>query len=169
MAQFARPDSDVTTASWTDAGTPLWSKLDDNSDADLIRHVAGSNSTCEVTLSNVTDPASSAGHVLRLRANKDLGVSDNVAVTARLQQGGVTKATLGTGNLTDVFQTFTHALSAAEADSITDYADLTVELDQAWTADLGLDPKAQVAWLELEVPDVAAAAASKSLLLQGVG
>ncbi len=66
MAQFARPDSDVTVDAWGTA--PLWSKIDEvtPSDADSISSFdfPPAIHECEVGLSNVTDPTSSTGHIM---------------------------------------------------------------------------------------------------------
>jgi hypothetical protein len=71
MAQFARPDADASAGSWTTA--PLWSKIDEAtaSDTDFIFSNNNINGdVCEVSLSNVTDPAASTGHVVRYRYRK---------------------------------------------------------------------------------------------------
>ena len=54
MAQFGRPDGDVTVGVWTTA--PLWQSIDEASfsDADFISSNNNTNDSAEVSLSNVT-------------------------------------------------------------------------------------------------------------------
>src|SRR4030066_2081634 len=64
MAQTGRPASDITTGSWGTA--PLWSKINDDSDAVYISTTAAAT-TGEVKLSALNTPLSS-GHVVTIRA-----------------------------------------------------------------------------------------------------
>lgn len=128
--QFAAPDSDVSNAgSWTT--TNLFEKVDEAtaSDADFISSPsAPSNAACVLGLSNVTDPVSSTGHKLRVRYRKAAGSSHQMNLTYRLLQGGTQ---IGTWTATDIGTSFTtgeQTLTGGEADSITDYSDLRVEL-----------------------------------------
>lgn len=152
MAQYARPDSDITVGSWTSStGATLYGVVDESSasDSDYF-YRSGGDDTCEVGLSNVTDPVSSSGHVLRVRSNKS-GVGTITSLTASLMQGASTIAST-TCYVTDAtWTTTTLNLSAAEADSITDYSDLRVRLVQDWAS--GVATRSQVSWIEFEVPD----------------
>lgn len=156
MAQFARPDSDVSNAgAWTTA--PLWSKVDETvaSDADLITSAVGPvNAMCELGLSDVTDPRVGTGHIWRVRAQRTGGVFD-VAYTLKvdLMEGATVRATqthsIGTlATWTD----FTRTLTAGEADAITDYANLRVRLTADDAGSL-LSDSVRVSFAELEVPD----------------
>lgn len=128
--QFAAPDSDVSNAgSWTT--TTLYTKVDETtaSDADFISSPsAPSNAACVLGLSNVTDPAVSTGHKLRVRHRKGAAGSHQMNLQYRLLQGGTQ---IGSWTATDIGTSFTTAeqtLTGGEADSITDYSDLRVEL-----------------------------------------
>ena len=88
MAQFARPSSDVATGNWT--STPLWQKVDEvtRSDTDFISSANNtSGDTCELGLSNISDPALSTGHVLRYAYRKSAAVGHSIDVRVRLLQG----------------------------------------------------------------------------------
>lgn len=162
MAQFARPDSDVTTTGFTFVGGGSgWVVLDEATanDADRAYGANGGGNTLEVGLSDVTDPVSSSGHVIRFRAAKvnsgTLNATGNaVQVTCGLYQGTTLIASLTTGNLGSSWSAFSFTLTGTEADSITDYADLRLRFTD--TANGG-SPSGRrggaVSWAELEVPN----------------
>lgn len=152
MSQFGRPDSDVTKGAWTaSSGTDLYPMLDEVSpdSADYIILTNQTSNTCEVGLTNVTDPVSSSNHVVRVRGRR----VGTVTLTAYLYQGTTQictfSLTLGTTDATTEY-----TLSGAEADAITDYSDLRIRLT-------GTASNAArfiyIVWAELDVPDVATA------------
>ncbi|HYE78030.1 MAG TPA: hypothetical protein VEI97_08595, partial [bacterium] len=137
---FARPSADTNNpGSYTDQGggsSNIFGTIDETvaSDADFIRSGTDPANAVYVTkLSNVTDPVSSTGHILRVRAGTDVSSGGNqIDLTAQLRQGYVSEGTLGTliATLTQTnvtaggFTTYSHTLSGAEADAITDYTSL---------------------------------------------
>ena len=162
MAQFVRPIADLdNTGLWTT--TPLWSKIDDSvgsGDADFISSDASpvSGEMFTVDGSTVTDPVSSIDHILRIRSSKTAGGANN-DVVVELRQGYTSEASQGTliatltGLVTtDVPTTFTLTLSAAQANSITNYADLQF---RCWMAKNGGGASSQgfIYDVELEVPN----------------
>jgi hypothetical protein len=178
MAQFARPSSDVTDGSWlTDAGSSvLYAAIDEASasDTDYIYSPDNTNTTCEIALSSVTDPTSSTGHIVRYRyARSDESASPIAAasggstssVQVFLYQGATLIATGTSRNTFDgAWAADSFTLSGTEADNITNYADLRVQI----TATGGGGSPANrrgvaVSWAELEVPD--AAVIPQSLLM----
>lgn len=138
MAQFARPDADLVIGSWTeddDTTDALFGEIDEatRDDADFDKSedltAAGDTSAFAVSLSDVTDPESSSGHTIRAALRKQ-GTAQMDA-TVELRQGytseasqGTLIATLSQSALTTSFTEYTHTLSSAEADAITDYTDL---------------------------------------------
>lgn len=138
MAQFGRPSADTyRDAAWTeDDGTTdaLFGEIDESvaSDTDYIKTSVAPTSEAYVTaLTTVEDPISSSGHVVRYRYAKSAAGGAAVDLTVELRQGYVNEAGQGTliatwshTDISDVFTTQTQTLSGAEADSITDYADL---------------------------------------------
>lgn len=157
MAQFARPDSNVTQTSFTNG----FAAIDEAtaSDADFAYGANNTAAELEVGLSNVTDPASSSGHVFRYRiAKTNAGTVDGggnaVTVTVRLMQGTTQIATDTAKTADGTWTQYAYTLSAAEADAITDYTDLRLEFV---TSASGGSPANRrggaVSWAELEVPD----------------
>lgn len=138
MPQFARPDADTTLGNFQDqAGgtTSIFGSIDEATanDADFIRSPTSPISEVYVCrLSDVTDPASSTGHVMRMRTATDLNNQESLDFTQQLRQGYVSEGTPGTliatnsraGVTSNTFTDTAHALSGAEADAITDYTDL---------------------------------------------
>lgn len=157
MAQFGRPDSNVTQTSFTGG----FAEIDEASPSDTD-FAYGANNTAaelEVGLADVTDPVSSSGHIFRYRiAKTNAGVVDGagnaVTVTARLLQGTTEIAADTAKTATGTWTGYAFTLSAAQADAITDYADLRLEFV---TSASGGSPAARrggaVSWAELEVPD----------------
>jgi hypothetical protein len=139
MAQFGRPSADTYNADgYTDqggGGTNIYTTIDEVSldDGDYIRSALTPTSDVYVTkLSSVEDPQSSAGHTVRVRRSKDAAGGDTITLTAELRQGYVNEGTPGTLIATimnavaidEAWTTTTYNLSGAEADAITNYADL---------------------------------------------
>lgn len=138
MPQFARPDGTTTLGNFQDqAGgtTNIHLTIDEAvaSDADYIRSPTSPASQVYVcSLSDVTDPVSSSGHIMRMRTATDLASQEAIDFTQQLRQGYVSEASLGTliasqsrtGVTSTTFTDSAYTLSAAEADSITDYTAL---------------------------------------------
>jgi len=125
--QFARPDGDQAIGSWTDDGggtTNIYQSIDETvaSDSDFIQSETNpaSNSLYEATLSNVTDPAVSTGHIVRYRYRKD-NADQTINIVVRLKQGASTIASATHSNISTSFTAGTFTLSGAEADNITVY------------------------------------------------
>ena len=158
MAQFGRPNSDITTTNWsTSSGSgTLASHIDETtfSDTDYILTTTD-DASCEVALSSVTDPAVSTGHIVRWRWRVANAGGGGERGGAFLVQGATTKATLATSyNLNrTAYDAMSYTLTGTEADSITDYSDLRLR----FTAEiLGASEELRVSWAEMEVPDAGA-------------
>lgn len=140
----ARPDADTTVGAWTSTGATLYEVVDEVSadDGDYIA-IVSTQDTCELRLSDVTDPVSSSGHVLRIRRKS---TADGYVLTYDLRQGSTSIKTASVGlSIGGFFTTLEVTLSGAEADSITDYTDLNIQLNGKY---------AQVSWIEFEVPSL---------------
>lgn len=149
MAQYARPDSDITVGGWTTE--PLYASVDESSanDTDYIAR-QGADGTCVLGLSSVSDPNVHTDHVLRVRSRK-IGAGVINSLTATLYCGATSIASTAC-SLTTSFVTTELTLSEAQAQAITDYADLRVQLASDWVS--GSLTGAYVSWVELEVPEV---------------
>lgn len=143
MAQFARPDADITDGAWlNEAGSAvnMFQSIDEDLaapvDTDYVEsESAPASSAVAFGLSNVTDPASSVGHIMRWRRSKEAAGGAQIDMTVQLRQGYVSEASLGTliksvadANVPDSATTTTATLSGAEADAITDYTDLQLRV-----------------------------------------
>lgn len=137
MAQFGRPSADTSIGGYSDQGggtTNIYTTIDEisPSDADYIRSaLAPSNAPYVTKLSNLEDPQSSTGHVVRYRYAKDAAGGAQIDLTAQLRQGYVNEGSPGTlikewthSDISETFTTAQQTLSGAEADSITDYTSL---------------------------------------------
>ncbi|MGL5936026.1 MAG: hypothetical protein ACRCZI_10465 [Cetobacterium sp.] len=137
MAQFARPSVD-TFAEWEeDDGTTsnIFDQINESvaDDLNFIRTALTPTNDVFVTkLTTVTDPSSSTGHIVRFRYRKDVAAGDQIDLTIQLRQGYVSEGTPGTLIAQTVLTNIdgsawtpgTFTLSGAEADAITNYADL---------------------------------------------
>lgn len=137
MAQFGRPSADTLRDNWEEddgTTTDIFDQIDEAvaDDADYIRTVLTPTSDVYVTkLTNLEDPLSSTGHVVRYRYGKSASGGDRIDITVELRQGYTNEGSQGTliasATHTDV-GAFPVAgsitLSGAEADSITDYTSL---------------------------------------------
>lgn len=148
MPQFGRPSTDDIIGEYTDeAGgvTNIWSHIDEVTavDTDYIRsaaHNAGFGAAAYTTkLTSVTDPVSSTGHIMRFRYSTDLDNQEPVDFGLDLRQGNAPGTIIAShpGVANVVSSTWTTAadytLSAAEADAITNYADLFYRFTLTWT------------------------------------
>jgi hypothetical protein len=137
MAQFARPSTDTTRDNWeTQAGgtTNIYLQIDESvaDDNDYIRTVLTPTNDVYVTkLTSVTDPVSSSNHTIRYRYGKNASAGDQIDLTVQLRQGYTNEGALGTlikeivhTNIGGFPVATSTTLSAGEADSITNYADL---------------------------------------------
>jgi hypothetical protein len=161
MAQFARPDADVSNN-----GNGGFADIDEAtaSDADYWWGDDNAADVLEVSLGNVTDPGVSTGHIVRVRLAKvDGGVYPGTGGTTPTQtvelfQGTTLIATaVSAVNAPDAWTQTDYTLSAAEADAITDYTDLRVRVTNTASGGSPANRRGGAAsWAELEVPDAAA-------------
>jgi hypothetical protein len=145
MAQYAVPDADIVDGTWLDEGAAAVNLYDGlvpgtpgsigaGDDATYIESVLGpSNAACAFRLSDVEDPVSSAGHIMRWRRGKNAAGGAQIDLTVSLHETYVNEGDQGTTinsfSDTDIPDSFTNTedtLSGGEADAITDYTDLQV-------------------------------------------
>ena len=131
MAQFARPDADVSTGNWSaSSGSALYAMIDESSASDSdyisVTDSDGSAEACTVGLSSVTDPDDTSSHSVVVRAYTDSFYS-SVTLNVALKAGSTT---IKSQNFTPStsFSNFTMSLSSSEAGSIgsSGYGDLSL-------------------------------------------
>jgi hypothetical protein len=152
VAQIVRPTSDVTTGSW--GTTPLFSKVNDQSDATVITSPAAATE-CELALGDPTAPSVDTGHILTVRCYAT-GSGAGEKLTHYLYQGTTLIATSaantisrGSGSIAD----YSYTLTTGEAALITDYTDLRIRMART-TGGGGETITVAECWLE--VPDASA-------------
>lgn len=157
MAQFLRPDSDVTQTSFTGG----FAEIDEAtaSDADFAY---GANNTAAVLEVGLSDPAATpdaAGtstvryRIAKVNSGTLSGTGNAVTITTAVYQGGTLiqtdTAKTATGTWTAYSFTFTH-------ESITDWTDIRLRFT---TSASGGSPSNRrggaVSWAEIEAPDAA--------------
>lgn len=157
MAQFARPDSDVTNTGSNNG----FEAIDEStpSDADFWWGDNNQADELEVGLTNVTDPGVDTGHVVRFRIAKVnagvlSGTGNAVTITARLMQGGTVIAARAADDATGTWTTHTWNLTTGEVSGITDYTDLRLEFVTSASGGTPANRRGgAVSWAELETPD----------------
>lgn len=105
------PVADSVEGGW--AAAPLWSKVDDASDADFIRASSlGSGDPCVLDFAAWTNPGSiSAGTAIVISAREAGG---DGAITIRLLDSGVEVAAFAMQTVTTTFAQYTFTLDAAQ-------------------------------------------------------
>ena len=134
MAQYARPNNDPSqTTNWVPStGSNLYAMIDEASpnDGDWVQvtdNMSGQTETFKVDLSSVTDPVSSSNHKVTVRASDSVGFG-TIDFVVKLKQGATTIASVTSFTLSSSAADHTYTLSAGEANSITDYGSLLLEI-----------------------------------------
>lgn len=119
--RYARPESTLAPGPWTaSAGEDLAAMISEPS-ADATTYIkATAPGSCEVAANPVEDPQTSSGQVVRYQAWSPTGDG----LTVRLKQGAAVIASWTHAALPIEPTIYAQTLSAAECDSITNYADL---------------------------------------------
>jgi len=107
--------------------------------------------TFEAGLTTLTDPVASLGHVLNYAYKKNASAGRTLDLQVELIENVTTRATRTHTDISANWRERNETLTATEADSITDYADLrmkfTFTVSGTGTARSGL-----VSWANLEAP-----------------
>lgn len=121
--RYARPIGDISAGPWiaSDGGYLSNAIAQDDS----ITMSANAPGVCEIKLAPVVDPMTSSGQVVRYQASSSSGGG----LTVRLKQGASVIAQWTLGSLSSTPTVYTQSLSAAQCDSITNYADLRFEFE----------------------------------------
>ena len=148
MTQFAIPTSDIAQDAWTegvgDGDGDAFDELDEGIDGGApdddttywqspANPAAGEAIRCAVGLeisgAALEDPGVNIGHILKARCRKGAAAGRSVDVTVRLFEGATQRASTSLANITNAWTTISLILTAAEADAITDYTNLRIEVD----------------------------------------
>jgi hypothetical protein len=141
MAQYGRPVSDLVNENWENQAsgtTNLYQAIDEAtaSDADYIQSAANPSSSDAYVAQLTTtleDPVSNTGHVVRWRRKKSASGGAEVDLAIELREGYVNETTQGSARwstsdttLPTSWTSTSDTLTTGEADSITDYTDLSL-------------------------------------------
>ena len=155
-SQFARPDADIETSGWIPH--PLFSRINEMvADTTSVRSTINPHGEdFTVSLSDVIDPLSPTGHIVRYVYDKDLGEdhrSKIINLTVDLKQGTIIIASKTHFDISGDPTPGSFTLTASEADQITDYSGLRLTFTATAGAGSG-ERLAKIKWAELEVPAV---------------
>jgi phosphohistidine phosphatase SixA len=124
--RYARPQSDISAGAWLPStGSDLYAMIDEVSQDSADYISTSTPSTCEVRLNPVVDPGTSSGQVVRYQ----VWSPDGDGVIVSLMQGAAVIASWTHASLPATATVFARELSAAECDSITDYANLRFKFE----------------------------------------
>ncbi|MDQ5880011.1 MAG: hypothetical protein QG638_2748 [Pseudomonadota bacterium] len=126
--QYARPNADISNTGWLPlSGSDLYPMVDETvrDDATYI-YTTTPGALCELALSDVTDPATSAAHLPSLVLSAPTGGGGMIV---RLMEGASTRASWTYDPLPTTPTLYQPELSGGEADSITDYANMRYQFE----------------------------------------
>jgi len=163
--QFSRPNKDTFVVSMTgdpnNTALQLYQNIDEvtASDTDFVYSADKDATTFQHTISNLTDPLVATGHIVRCRISKsDGGVPNNSSgststVAIRLMQSTTPIATIRAAAAVTTWEDVSYTLSAAEANSITEYFNLEIEYVIVGGAGSPSNRRGvAISWAEMEVP-----------------
>lgn len=172
MAQYSLPNGNSSSGTWTegvgDADGDYFDELDEGFGAGRGTGSGPDGSSTfwksannpnpdalKVTMSTVTDPVSSSGHIARYEHGKNGTGGVQIDNTLNLLEGASTRATHTYTNVT-TFTSDSDTLTSGEADSITDYSNLLMEISSQIVGG-GAARRGGISAFELEVPDASTA------------
>lgn len=171
--QYARPVNDITVGGF--GSTPLWSQLDEDirNDTDYIQssamtnvsgsttintpdgpetiYVEGDSDSCQVKLTSMIDPLSSTGHIVRYTIGKNSTGGRGITTTITLKQGATTIANWVHSNIAAGFVLYEQTLTAGQANAITDYTNLSLQISCSAAGGTSGTRYLQVSWVEMQV------------------
>ncbi|HSM68099.1 MAG TPA: hypothetical protein VK830_00175, partial [Xanthomonadales bacterium] len=149
--QIANTDTTLSAGGWVDQGGGTNLHLAINtaaSDADYIWSAINAE-TAYLGLGSLTDPTTSAGHILRIRAWADDKPNQTGSLRLYENSGGTLIATYAfTIPSRRAWSDLSYTLTATEANNISLYGDLSIRIENTDAADREI----RVSWFEMEVP-----------------
>jgi hypothetical protein len=155
---LTRPDGTITQGTWTAVGGPatLWDCMNEVApvDTDYAQSAAltTGTDTCEVSLSNASDPNLSRDHAVRYRYAKNSSGGRQLDLTVSLRQGATQIAAWTHVNISNVFANAEQTLTAVQTDAITDYTDMRLRFVVQGIGTSGTSRRGRISWAEFQVP-----------------
>jgi len=124
MVQIARPDADIADGLWIPIGGPsdlfeCINEVTPNDLTDYIEDLNSNNTTCEVGLSDLTDPVGNVGHIVRFRMQGN-GTGGPERCVVELYDGTTLIAASGNQTSRAAWGDKSFTLTDIEADNIGD-------------------------------------------------
>ena len=171
MAQYARPDSDVSDdGNWEsteeDEGTPVfYTAIDESSADDGSTYITGADDGIGNELivgldNNITDPSVTTGHKLIFRWKTDEGGTSGGTLTVTLLENSTTRMTVNVDTTGEGSWTTTTHAPTNTTGTIGNYNNLKIHF--SYTDDDAGVENVLITQAYLEAPDAAAAAAATS-------
>ncbi len=153
MAQFLRPDSNLTQSNFTNG----FAEIDETTpvDTDFAYSAINTTAVLQVTLSNASTPGSGTTTIRYRIARTNGAVVDGTGsdstVTVELRQGATTIATDTTRSTTGTWTTFTWT---PDVSAVTDWTDLRLYVTVVGGSGSPANRRgAGISWAEVEAPD----------------
>lgn len=162
MAQFLRPNSDITTTEIVGSYTAIDETTSNTSD--YLTSNDNTDAVYECGLSSATDPGVNTGHIVRYTiAKADTNVPPSTTGNVQLMQIDLYQGATFIALVRDLvavngWVTSSYTLTGTEADAITNYADLRIRftMPASGGGSPGNRRGGAVAWAEMEIPDAGA-------------
>ena len=149
--QFGRPDQTISNTDWTVVGAGIAHQaIDEEIPNGDIDYIIGTSKTADTVLGlpDFLDPNESTDHTIRYNAYAE-GNKNEEQVQIRLFQG-LDEIVKKKFTITrDSYNTYSYTLKKGEADSITDYTDLRIQLEITKIKSGG---EIRITQVEFEVP-----------------
>lgn len=166
--EYARPDQDLNVGPWNTA--PLYSKINEVIPNDATDYIYDSTNSViwqatNMSLSGITAPTRKDGHVLKYRFRvTGFAAFSNPDFRIRLFQGdnlivNYTQTTFGGVG----WFTWTQTLQPSQAELITDYSNLTVEVSIKTPTAFTFTKELDLTWVQFYVPT------NQRFMIQGNG
>ena len=150
-AQFGRPNGDLTTGSWSSTEGTFYEAVNEttpNGDTDYV-YSSTDEDILNLNITDLVDPEGNTGHILQFVAKSVGGGGQGESIQIYLFEG-TTEIATDTETITrGSYETVTYTLSAGEADSITDYSNLSLRLQ---VKTIGGGESLRVSQTEFQVP-----------------
>jgi hypothetical protein len=161
--QYAVPVSDISRGTWVqNAGNGnafAWDELDDGIDSGVPDNQTTSwrtannpsNATIRVALTPLAASDFSQRHILKIRVAKGASAGRRIDITGRLFSGSTLITERTAANISNVWQTLSMELTEAEAEALTDYSNIQVEI-VANAVGTGLNRQMLLSAIEFQCP-----------------
>ncbi len=159
--QVGKPASDVSVGGWQqnidNTNVDIWRALTDpfakESNWAFSPSSPPTPNAYRCKLDSLSLPSASANHIVRYRVGYNVTSGDTLEVTTRLYQG-TTLISQDTPKIPPnaFYRTYHWTLTPAQVASITNYADLRLDVSVVRTVDVGTTRWVRLTWARLEAP-----------------